>query len=400
MIRIGGRSREESLAGKNLRVISKTEAKTSVEKKILTAAYSEMEECFESADDQLRPIHLARKHPLDWDIIQPFLSRTYPDIAWQFEFDPECDGFALVGTDPLKQWLGRRQTGHARAIDALQREAELDIHSLHHCERWILAERWCDEIVRQSSDALFERLEYAKNPRKQISDVYADADRRALVKADVIGVTTTGLARNINTLRHLRSKVIVCEEVGEILEPHLLNSLMPGVEHFIQIGDRRQLRLQIQNYLKFSLETYEGQAYQLDRSQFERRAMGEPGLESLDVATLDVQRRMRPEISDLIKNIYPDLKDHDTVHGLPDVVGMRDNLFWWDHSHHEDSRDDGSRVKSHSNSGEVAMAAALVRNLVRQGRYSNTDVALLTPYTIQLQKLRAALSKDFEVFLS
>ncbi|KAK4466113.1 hypothetical protein QBC42DRAFT_293724 [Cladorrhinum samala] len=400
VIRIGGQSREESLAGKNLRVVSKTEAKTSVEKQILAAAYREMEECFESADDTLRPIRLVRKKPLDWDIVQPFLSRTYPDIAQQFKLDHEDGGFTRVGSDPLKQWLGKRRTGQARAIDALQREAEREIYSLHPCERWVLADRWCQEIVLESSDSMVERLEHAENARKQISDVHADLDRRALAKADVIGVTTTGLARNINTLRHLRSKVIVCEEAAEILEPHLLNLLMPGVEHFIQVGDHRQLRPQIQNYLKFSLETYEGQAYQLDRSQFERRAVGEPGFEPLDVATLGVQRRMRPEISSLITNIYPDLKDHDTVHGLPDVVGMRDNLFWWDHSHHEDSRDDGSRVKSHSNSGEVAMAAALVRHLVRQGRYSNSDIALLTPYTGQLQKLRAALSKDFEVFLS
>ncbi|KAK4160894.1 hypothetical protein QBC43DRAFT_269827 [Cladorrhinum sp. PSN259] len=399
VIRIGGQSRAEELDGKNLRVVRQMEPKTSVESKILGASYSEVEESLNSAGNKLKPIHSARKNRLDWDTLQPFLIRTYPQIARQLE-PQDDDGFTLVRTDPLKVWLGKRGAGRTRATNVLRREAERDATSLNHAERWTLAESWLDEMVTQASDALFERLDHARKYRQRINDVHADTDRRTLLKADVIGVTTTGLARNIHTLRHLRSKVIICEEAGEILEPHLLSALMPGVEHFIQIGDHRQLRPQIQNYLKFSLETAEGQAYQLDRSQFERRAMGEPGLEPLEVATLDVQRRMRPEISALISSVYPNLKNHDTVHSHPNVVGMRDNLYWLDHNHPEDSRDDGHRVKSHSNTWEVSMATALVRHLVRQGQYKSTEIALLTPYTGQLQKLRTVLNKDFEVVLS
>lgn len=46
------------------------------------------------------------------------------------------------------------------------------------------------------------------------------------------------------------------------------------------------------------------------------------------------------------------------------------------------------------------MASGLVKHLVRQGKYSSTDIALLTPYTGQLQKLRKALSQGFEIFIS
>lgn len=62
--------------------------------------------------------------------------------------------------------------------------------------------------------------------------------------------------------------------------------------------------------------------------------------------------------------------------------------------------DDGSRTQSHSNEWEVKMASALVKHLARQGKYSSTDIALLTPYTGQLRKLRKALSQDFEIFIS
>ncbi|KAJ5839597.1 uncharacterized protein N7525_004785 [Penicillium rubens] len=85
---------------------------------------------------------------------------------------------------------------------------------------------------------------------------------------------------------------------------------------------------------------------------------------------------------------------------VPNVVGMRENVFWLDHRRDEDTSEDDIRVKSHSNRWEVDMATALVRHLVRQGEYSSNDIAFLTPYTGQLRKLRVSLSKDFEICLS
>jgi hypothetical protein len=338
------------------------------------------------------------------------LLRHYVGIARQFLAQEEDEeGYKLAGGDPVQVWLGRRQDpttwggeagGGEVDLAELALRAEQDIKSLAPHERWALAENWVARLTEVQSDRIFELVDQAKRHREKIHSVHDDVSRRTLLQADVVGVTTTGLARNIKMLCRLGVKVIICEEAAEVMEPHLISALMPGVEHFIQIGDHRQLRPQIQNYLQFSLETAAGRAHQLDRSQFERRAVGEPGLPALPVAQLNVQRRMRPEISQLIRSVYPNLEDHDCVKNLPSVVGMRDNLFWLDHEHPEDSKDDGARVKSHSNPWEVSMAKALVHHLVRQGEYKSTDIALLTPYTGQLQKLRASLGNDFEVFVS
>lgn len=46
------------------------------------------------------------------------------------------------------------------------------------------------------------------------------------------------------------------------------------------------------------------------------------------------------------------------------------------------------------------MTAALVRHIVRQGIYSSSDIAVLTPYSGQLQKLRTHMGKEFEIVLS
>lgn len=86
-----------------------------------------------------------------------------------------------------------------------------------------------------------------------------------------------------------------------------------------------QLTTIIYNH-NLSLESHSGAPYQLDRSQFERLSVGDPGRFSLPVAQLNIQRRMRPGISRFIKKIYPRLIDHDVTKALPNVVGMRENV--------------------------------------------------------------------------
>lgn len=359
----------------------------------------------------MRPLQYAR-NGASWANLRKYLRVRSPFVYRQME--PDLQGpqeFHFVGRDPLSFWLGRRPDMSEGDLDAignhwdgddlatLLQRAEQNIEALTSAERWKLADYWLEDMREEQTDRLFEAINSAERIKTDITAVHSEVDRRALAQAHVIGLTTTALAKNITLLRRIRPKVVICEEAGEVMEPHVLSAMMPGVEHLIQIGDHRQLRPQINDFA-LSNESSSGMTYQLDRSQFERRAMGEPGLAAIPIAQLNVQRRMRPEISRSIRHVYPNLEDHESVQGMPDVVGMRKNLFWLDHDHHEDSTNDGVRVRSHSNQWEVDMASGLVRHLVRQGRYSSTDIALLTPYTGQLRKLRHALSKDFEIFLS
>ena len=56
------------------------------------------------------------------------------------------------------------------------------------------------------------------------------------------------------------------------------------------------------------------------------------------VHDLATQRRMRPEIADLIRPaVYPNLGDAPHVEAYPSVKGMRRNLFFWDHAVMEDT---------------------------------------------------------------
>ncbi|APA10158.1 hypothetical protein sscle_06g049280 [Sclerotinia sclerotiorum 1980 UF-70] len=404
LIRIGGQSKSSILEGKNLRVVSKGESQTKSERYLLAKAYESLEIKAKFINSSLAKLSKTKDQP-DYKSMEGYIARHYPHIHRQFSrFDDE--GFEQVGGEPFDLWLKKKgkQTTDSQAtytVDQLLATASLNIHALSIASRFRLVDHWKNAIRETIVDDLHEAVRSSELVRQNIHNIHDDVDRRVLQTAQIIGVTTTGLARKISTLRHVNSKVIICEEAGEVLEAHLLSTLLPSVEHVVSIGDHEQLRPQINNFKDLSLESRAGTLYQLDRSQFERLSVGQNGRSRLPVAQLNIQRRMRPEISKLINRIYPELIDHGSTKVYPDVVGMRQNVFWLDH---EKFQDDGlnqeHKTMSHSNQWEVEMTAALVRHIVRQGEYSSSDIAVLTPYSGQLQKLRNHMRKDFEIVLS
>ncbi|RFN53836.1 nfx1-type zinc finger-containing protein 1 [Fusarium flagelliforme] len=401
IIRIGGRSVAPELAGLNLRVVSQDTAKTYAERSTLSIAFRQIESNTCIASEATESLSHARKR-FTWPFLSGFLAVEYPRIHEQFETNAN-DGYTLHGGDPLEVWIGSQTQENSADtpnpdLNSMEMKAEKDIHSLATWERRALLNDWVRRHEEEQTDVLFEAMDEYEEQQKNIKRTHDGANQRTLQQAEVIGLTTTSLAGRIDLLRSVKPKVLICEEAGEVKEADIISTLMPSLEHCIQIGDHQQLRPQINNF-DLSLESSSGQKWKLDRSQFERRAEGEPGLDPSPFTQLNIQRRMRPEVSQLIRGVYPNLVDHESVLNTPDVVGMLDNVFWLDHSHPQDVGGDGTRVKSHSNRWETNMATALVRHLVRQGEYRAEDIALLTPYTGQLQQLRTALSSDFEICL-
>jgi hypothetical protein len=408
VVRIGGQSQSKILEEHNLRRVSQLEGRTGHEGYLLHKTYeslASLEETINTGLDQLR----ALERGADWKHLKHHLSRHYSSIYHQFsEVDEE--GFKVVGPHPFERWRNsgshqepRRAASQAAPLDNIEHirsKALRNVHYLSQPERDILLQSWKQEVYENTADELFEFVKEARSVQRQVTHIHDEGDRRALENADIIGVTTSGLAKRIHTLKHVSCKVVICEEAGEVMEAHLLSALLPGVEHFIQIGDHEQLRPQINNY-SLSLESNQGALYQLDRSQFERLSVGQRGIPAIPVAQLDIQRRMRPEISTLIREtLYPNLIDHPTTGQIPHVVGMRKDLFWLDHDNLQEGGKSESHHKSHSNLWEVNMVHSLVRHIIRQGVYNSSDIAVLTPYTGQLQKLRATMRNDFEIVLS
>lgn len=404
VIRIGGESKSHILEGKNLRLASLGESKTGAERYLLGKSYGEMDTLERKIKSRLGTLH---KSKLDWVTRKVHLLRNHPHICSQFS-RTDNEGFELVGRmEPFDLW----KTGEGEdlgklddcvgTINIILWKANRDVYDLSLGDRQKLLNYWSQQMHDHLTDAVFEAVKETGKLKNRVTQVHDEVDRRVLETADVIGVTTSGLAKRISVLRHVSTKVVICEEAGEVLEAHMLSALVPSVESLIQIGDYQQLRPSITNFKDLSLESQHGVLYQLDRSQFERLSVVENGRPAFPISQLNVQRRMRPSISALIRNtLYPRLKDHENVQSLPDVVGMRKNLFWFDHTNLEESTRPDVNQKSKSNLWEVDVTHALIRHIVRQGAYKSEEIAVLTPYSGQLQKLRAKMRRDFEIVLS
>jgi hypothetical protein len=168
-----------------------------------------------------------------------------------------------------------------------------------------------------------------------------------------------------------------------------------------------QLRPHIANFDLSSENTCGKVTHNLDISMFERLFMGGPSSLSTNgklppSTQLTVQRRMRPEIADLVRvPLYPGLLDHDNVKNYPNVLGVYHPIYWVDHSNHEDQRGSSDmKETSRSNTFEVQMTIGLVLHLKKQGCYKRGDVAIVTPYLGQFRKLWDKLKIHFSVEMS
>ena len=253
-----------------------------------------------------------------------------------------------------------------------------DIYSLEIEDRWKLYKLW-RQRVKIHHHGLFQTRqgEYERALRRE-QEVRDMEEHDILSRARVIGMTTTCAARYRHILQKICPKIVLVEEAAEVLEAHIIPSLTKGCEHLILIGDHQQLRP--------SPAVYElAKKYKLDVSLFER--MVNVGIQC---ERLSVQHRMRPEIADLIKHIYNDLENHESVEKYEDIKGVKKNMFFIDHSHLEMFCD---QTHSHVNEHEARYLVALCRYLLQQG-YKAHQITLLTTYMGQMFAIKDCLREE------
>ena len=399
VIRIGSRSKSALLKDLNLREVSRKVDDTSVERHEAWNCHQKLEGLKKDIEQGL----IKLSYPTSTFSIRSHLyihHRKHHDEIFIQKKDE--DGWKTVRgkqKDPLRRWLddkGPSTTGvsSSRPLDP---RAAASLWNMARWEKHTLLIQWGDEAKEEAKERLAVDIETFTKTKKAFTVLNQERDLRCLQAANIIGLTTSGLARNIELLRQLRSKVLICEEAGEVLEGHILTALLPSIEHAILIGDHQQLRPQIENY-ELQSTNPRGVEYSLDVSLFERLVSAkDPWSLKLPYSQLKVQRRMHPAISELVRRTqYPQLQDHPSVAEYPEVVGMARRLFWLDHREHEVKVEDSA---SSSNDFEVEMTAALVSHLVRQGIYHSGDIAVLTPYLGQFMKLRKRLASSFEIVM-
>ncbi|RXW21350.1 hypothetical protein EST38_g4498 [Candolleomyces aberdarensis] len=279
-------------------------------------------------------------------------------------------------------------------------------HSSRNTGKWKMgvAERrkrgqgWYDILERERVRDLYKTIKSYNRHFESLEEAFASKDISVLKEKRIIGCTTTAAAKYGFSIQAASPNVVLVEEAGEILESHILTALGPKLSQLILIGDHKQLRPKVNNY---ELTVEKGNGYDLNCSLFERLI-----LSGYPHQTLTKQHRMRPEISDLIRQLtYPELQDAPRTQNRPNITGVQDNIVFISHDKPEGNHDqladrkDMASKASKQNPFEVEMVLKIVKYLGQQG-YGTDNLVVLTPYLGQLHRLRDALKKDNDPLLN
>ncbi|KAK4579813.1 hypothetical protein LTR86_000014 [Recurvomyces mirabilis] len=392
IIRMGQFSKSDRLRNLNLRCVAEQVTQTRAEKSAWGKTRSATEAEARAINELLHSISQIESAAG----VERYLEANFPEHGAQMFGGIDDEGFEAVNYGPgysLHAWLSASVTVADLSDRPLEELFEINIHETSPYERRRLWNYWMQDCSGRLHGQLRIALQAYGELKQELTKISNDKDLRVLSQADVVGVTTAGLARNLNLFRKLGSRILLIEEAAEILESHTLSAMLPSLEHCIQIGDHLQLRPRVANY-ELSIDNPKSH-YAMDISLFERLIHPAQNDRPLPYTTLNIQRRMHPSISSLIGSLYPNLQDHPRVVEHPQVMGIRHRLWWLDHNHREDARDAFSN--SFTNTFEVEFCAGLISHLVRQGIYHPADIAVLTPYLGQLRALRARLRTSFAI---
>lgn len=267
---------------------------------------------------------------------------------------------------------------HCRPMSDEEWFAVGDVWALPMRDRWRLYNYWASMFCEEKSMLIRNLSAQYNRCASHLGELNSQEDYQVLRQARVVGMTTTGAAKNRQLLQRVHPRIVIVEEAAEVMESHVVTTLSSGCDHLIMIGDHQQLR---PNPTVYTL----AKKYHLDISLFERMVKNE-----LHCDQLTIQHRMRPEIVKLIvPHVYKSLVNHDSVLTYESIRGIKGNLFFVSHTEEEKSVED---TKSKSNEHEASFLASLCQYLLQQG-YKPTQITVLTMYTGQMFLLRRLLPK-------
>ena len=304
------------------------------------------------------------------------------DGQYYTTFTMLCNGVKIV--QPTAEEISIRVLDHFKNDKAMSEDeatSVVDPSFLSFRNRWRLYRYWVDKYVAMCTSFKEDNVKIHKEACERVRELREQNDEFILKEADVIAMTTTGAASHQRSLSNIKPKIVIIEEAAEVLEAHVLTSLTEGLEHLILIGDHKQLK---PNPTVYKL----AKKYSLDLSLFERMVNN-----GMQCHTLDIQHRMRPEIARLVRHIYPDLRNHESVNNYGNVMGVQKDLLFINHSHPEKMVE---HLKSKSNTHEAEFIKGLTRYFIKQG-YRPDQITVLTTYTGQVIKIKEKMPlSEFE----
>jgi helicase required for RNAi-mediated heterochromatin assembly 1 len=146
---------------------------------------------------------------------------------------------------------------------------------------------------------------------------------------------------------------VLIEEAAEVIEAPAAVACFESVQQLILVGDHQQLKGHC------ALHDLEGAPFYLDMSMFERLVRN-----NFPYTMLREQRRMAPEICELLTPIYGVLVNHASVQKYPLIPGMGKIRSWFFNHHWPES---GDSLSSKTNEMEAIVVSELYAYLLMNG---------------------------------
>jgi len=240
IVRIGSQSKSEALKDYNLDALvwtRKNNLMSGSERGIQKSISARLKEYQDDGSELCRSV--TDPDWLSWNHISYFLKSTCPHHYSQLSAPVDEDGFMQVGGKrgnmfdywrhgkdlevrrSFAKFYGAPYNEDQQVAPRSLRELLLptsNVWTFSRRERNLLAREWATQIRQECIDKLLVKAETHKETILERNLLRAELGRRVLETADVVGVTTTALAKNAAQLEQIRSKTLICEEAAEVLE--------------------------------------------------------------------------------------------------------------------------------------------------------------------------------------
>ncbi len=400
LIRLDSQSKFELLQDLNLRHVFQQVEQTKIENYKKWQLHMKLNSELAHIEKILQEL----KNSILWRNIKAYLKRqdSFRHFEQLFEMRFDEDEFQTMHDKKysvVKSWL-REAVQRLCSNCLVTKLLNVSLLKMSVSERKSIHKYWVQQCAAQLNDLLLHVLEFYRDIKDELEKCYQKLNLRCLLRAHVINVTITDLTRNLKILRRVRAKVMMCEETDEILEIHTLIALLSSVEHAILIENHEQLRSQINNY-KLQHDHLRDEKFSLNISLFERLVKSQLDYSKISFSSLKMQRQMHSSIAELVRiTLYLKLQDYASMLNYFKIDELQKRLFWLNHQEKKDSSSSAQMISfSKTNSFEVEMIVALISHLVHQETYEKNNIAVLTSYLRQLQKIKQRLRSSFEIVI-
>jgi superfamily I DNA and/or RNA helicase len=284
------------------------------------------------------------------------------------------------------------------SLGASLEDSSREIWDLAHDARKKFHDEWSAKVRHEQILNFVDLNKRYGEVKARVKSILDERGRRVLQDKRIIGSTTTAAAMYQSIIETANPDVILVEEAGEILEAHIVTAMSASVKQLILIGDHKQLRPKVNNYV---LTKEKGEGYDLNVSLFERLVT-----QGRQFTALEEQHRSHSDISQYPRMLaYPELKDAPSTLERDPIRGLENRVTFVHHEKPEDTMNDVSERRdpttksSKRNRHEALMVLKTVRFLSQNG-YKTENMVVLTPYLGQLSLLKEALREDHDPVLS